>query len=356
MPSLEEYALLAVLVDADVTDGDIHGVRPKAFIEGLCKYIVEHDLGSGGDHSNFDIIVRQLKLQIYREAKSRTKDTKTKKPDYRAVFDLFDSDHNGSISLKEFKTYLSRLQLLARLNEQQIDALLALFDKKKKKTIDFDDFQAFAEDAESTARADDALGEHAVATIAASGKGGAAGGAGGPGGINWAHMDDNAIDDILDEADPEEAALLNGKPPISVTRNADTDWLAWHLFRQAYGIEPLDAEGVLTELESYCAEAEIAAQSKAGISVREFWNLLNEFKMQGNLTKAQFIKGVQLVAEAGHGQDEDRVDYVALIKIAVRMGRAFASQLQEKEREVDRHFAPLLADLKKFFQAICNEP
>ncbi len=103
LPSADEWALLSILVEADVTEGDIFGVKPKPFIEGLCKYIVEQDLRTLGGSADFDIIVRQLKLNIYREAKSRSRDKK--KPDYRAAFDIFDVDRSGSISLSEFRSY-----------------------------------------------------------------------------------------------------------------------------------------------------------------------------------------------------------------------------------------------------------
>jgi Ca2+-binding EF-hand superfamily protein len=333
------------LVEADVTEGDIFGVKPKPFIEGLCKYIVEQDLRTLGGSADFDVIVRQLKLNIYREAKSRSRDKK--KPDYRAAFDIFDADRSGTISLPEFRSYLEHLHLVPNLSGTQIDAIMSLFDKKKKKCIDFEDFQAFAEEAEVTAKADDAMGGDAMSIIASS-----SGGGGGKE-VAWANLNPDQLDELLD-VDEEEAALLNGKPPISVTKNADCDWLAWHLFRQSYQIEPMDTEGVLTELESYCSEAEMT-QNQPGVSVKEFWNLLSEFKMVGSMSKSQFIKGIQLVSEAGNGRDEDRVDYAALVKVAVRMGRAFNAQLQEREKEVDKQFAPLLADMKKFFKGLCDE-
>ena len=91
------------------------------------------------------------------------------------------------------------------------------------------------------------------------------------------------------------------------------------------------------------------------ISVREMWTHLFEQSLQGNMTQVQFVKGVQQFCQHGNGRDDDRVDYDALCNHVVRMGRAFNALVQQRAKEDEGKFAPLLAELKKYFKELSDE-
>jgi hypothetical protein len=97
------------------------------------------------------------------------------------------------------------------------------------------------------------------------------------------------------------------------------------------------------------------SQKREYISLKEFWNLLFELRLQGSMTRPQFITGIKFVCVSGHGGDDDRVDYNALCKYAIRMGRAYLAQIQEKNRELEKNFPGLLVELKKYFKALCDD-
>ena len=120
LPNLEEWASLAVLVNADVCEGDIYGVRLKDFLEGLCAYAVTTAMNTRlrtGERLSVEQVSRELQRQIFVEALNCGKG---KKPDFHAVFDIFDENKNGEISLSEFKQMLKRLQLVNKLAEHQL--------------------------------------------------------------------------------------------------------------------------------------------------------------------------------------------------------------------------------------------
>ena len=71
--------------------------------------------------------------------------------DYKAVFELFDEDKNGTISQDELKKALKRFHLVSTLADGQIPNLLALIDKQKKGVISLEDFIAFAKDGNNEA-------------------------------------------------------------------------------------------------------------------------------------------------------------------------------------------------------------
>lgn len=368
-PNQEEIAVLAILVDADIAEGDIYGIKLKSFLEGLCSYILianEENRIKAGEKVSLDIISRDLKLQIYREARASSF---TKKPDYKIVFDLFDENHNGTISLDEFKTLLKKLQLISSLSDHQIPMLLAMFDKNKRGVITYDDFKQFAEDGEKAVLEEDQLilrPPIGGSSGAGSGKGGATGS--GAGGSLFDTEDDLTEEDLKDDID-----LISDVPPMAVTRNADCDWFLWFLYRQACVVEPVDPEAVITELESACHETEMTIPNRSnsnnnnnssrssyptatsGLTIKDFWNLLFEFRLQGNITKVQYIKGIQLLCETGNGKDDDYLDYNTLCKYIIRMGRGYMSLLQEKRKEIEKNFIPLLLELKKYFQTLCAE-
>lgn len=328
-PNLEEWACLAILVDADVAEGDVYGVRLRAFLEGVAKYVVtvgDENRIKSGESVSLDLVTRDLKRQIYFEARSHTK---SKKADYRAIFDLFDENHNGTLSTDELRTMLKRLQLINALPDHQVPQLLALIDKNKRGKVTFEDFAAFAEEGKALSNRDDDDDDR------------------------FDNRHTGTLDD-LDEDDLDDGDIVTAVPPVVVTKNADCDWLAWCLYRAACHLDPLDPESVITELEARCAETEMTT-NKSYITVKDFWNILFEVGLQSSMTKAQFTKGVTFVCAVGHGHDEDRVDYQALCRFAVRMGRAFRTQQQEKGAEVEKSFAPMLAELKKYFKELCAE-
>lgn len=371
-PNLEEWACLAVLVDADVAEGDIYGVRLKAFLEGICSYIYTTSIDNNtmqtlSEKVMLDIMTRELKLQIYREARVYAYNKRQKAPDYQAVFGMFDRDGNGVISLAEFKAQLQKLQLV-NLTDSQFTMLLAMFDKSKRGSITFQDFQNFAEDASDHLDDEDLYLQMAQ----------------NPNGNDLDHFDqdfkairdrqqrkssNNAGDDSdgSDFSDDEDSSLLlsknNGIPPIPVTRDGDCDWLLWYLYRQAYRLAPMDAESVITDLEAVCSETEMT-QEKPNISVKELWNILYELQLQQGLSKEQYLKGIAYLCdfsnsvtrkERGVIMDEDRVDYIAMCKYCVKMGRAFLANVQDKRRDVEKNFPVLLPGLKKYFQELCEE-
>jgi hypothetical protein len=359
-PNQEEIAVLSILVDADVAEGDIYGIKLKSFLEGLCSFILianEENRIKAGEKVSLEVVSRDLKLQIYREARAAST---TKKPDYKMVFDLFDDNQNGTISLEEFKTLLKKLQLIHALADHQIPALLAMFDKNKRGVITYDDFKNFAEDGEKAVLEEDQLilRPPAGGSGAGSGKGG--GGSSGTGGSIFDAEDDLTEEDLKDDID-----IISEVPPIAVTRNADCDWFLWFLYRQACVVEPVDPEAVITELESACHETEMTipnrsngnsyAASTSGLTIKDFWNLLFEFRLQGTITKVQFVKGIQLLCESGNGKDDDYIDYNTLCKYVIRMGRGYMSVLQEKRKEIEKQFVPLLLELKKYFKSLCAE-
>ena len=211
MPNLEEWASLAVLVNADVCEGDIYGVRLKDFLEGLCHYSVtatqDTKLRSGERHS-LEQVARDLQRQIYVEALNCGKG---KKPDYRAVFDIFDDNKNGEISVNEFKVMLKRLQLVNKLADHQLPNLLALFSKSKH-VVKYEDFVDFASKGQKSGA-------------------GASGSGGGEHAPEGGDDDKDTADDDEDEEDIED--MTSNVPPVTITRNGDCDWLLWFLYRES---------------------------------------------------------------------------------------------------------------------------
>jgi hypothetical protein len=323
LPNLEEWSALCVLMNAAVCEGDIYGVRLRDFLEGLCAYSVSTSQETKlrvGERFSLEQVCRDLQRQIYIEALNCGKG---KKPDYKTVFEVFDADKSGEITLSEFKEMLKRLQLVTKLAEHQMPQLLAQFTTSKQ-TIRLEDFIAFAQ------------------------KGAKAGGSalGDQDEIDDAQAQDDEDDDIMD--------MSCSTPPVAITRNADCDWLLWFLYREAMKVDSMDAESIITELQNRCNETELT-QTDPAISVKELWNHLFELSLQGNMTHAQFVKGVQLVCQHGNGKDDDRVDYEALCRYVIRMGRAFNALVQQRAKEDEGKFPPLLTELKKYFKALTEE-
>jgi hypothetical protein len=130
--------------------------------------------------------------------------------------------------------------------------------------------------------------------------------------------------------------------------------LAWFLWRESCRIEPADPESVVTELEAVCTETQLA-QQEGSVTLRDLWSILCELKLNGAMTKLQFEKGVKYVVTDGAGQDDDLVDYEALCRYTVRMGRAYNSLLQERRLADEKRFAALWSTLKREFKEMARE-
>jgi hypothetical protein len=230
--------------------------------------------------------------------------------------------------MAEFKVMLKRLQLVNKLADHQLPNLLALFSKSKH-IVKYEDFAAFAQKGSRVGGSLEADAEEAEND-----------------------KDDAAQNDEEDEEDIED--MTSNVPPVTITRNGDCDWLLWFLYREALKVDPMDPESVITELQIRCNETEMTQKDPA-ISVKEMWNHLFELGLQGAMAHVQFVKGVQLVCQHANGKDDDRVDYEALCRYVVRMGRAFNVLVQQRTKEDEGKFPPLLAELKKYFKDLTEE-
>jgi len=314
LPSLEEWAVLAVLVGAASAEEDIFGVNAKNFIEGICTYSAGI-IGSisSNEAVTLDALCSQLRMMIKDEALHAGNG---KHYDFVSVFHTFDTDGGGSISLQEFSQALSRLQLIDRLPKNQVPALLKVFDSHNSGSISYEDFLRFVE----SAREDE--------------------------------DDDIALDDD-DEGDALLLGLGSNTPPVAITRNADCDWLLWFLWRQACRVSHRDPEAVVTDLELNCQQVAKGSGAEAregeyrGISSEILWRQIGEHRLQGNMARAQFEKGVQFVCLDGRGRNDDPVDFLSLCRYVIRMGRAYNGMVQERRNVDGRKFQHLFAALQK---------
>ena len=294
---------LGCLVEAVTTDYDHYGVNIKVLIEGLCEYIVD---GTGkpmdGEEITLDMLCRDLQRMIIEEARASPA-TKGKELDYHAPFSLFDEDGSGHITPKEFQGMLVRLQLIDLLPDGKLPAIMTKFDPKNKGYITADDFKAFVE------------------------------------GMGYVALADEFEDDSDYESD---YGLTSNTPPVTVTRTAELDWLAWFLYKEACKVDPEDPESVITELSAACAESEII-ENEGSISKMELWNLLYELKLKGNLTKHQYDNSIKHLAYDNREEvkGDDLVDYESLCRYVMRMGVAFNTMVQEKKKENEKTFQDL---------------
>ena len=282
-----------------------------------------------GEKVSVEIVAKELRRQINIEAKLSGKE----KPDYKAVFDLFDDNGNGSIDLQELKAALIKYQLISTLADSQIPTLLSMFDKHKRGVIQLDDFIEFARGPEKERK------EYITYVEVADDK--------------KSNYDEFGNNTEIEYEDDDIESMTTNIPPVAITRNETCDWLLWHLYRQCYRLEPTDPESVVTELESQCAQARITRdKSIKHISIKDIWNILFELKMQGTVAKEQFIKGTQYLSNRGIGKEDDKVDYELLCKLIVRMGRAFNALVQEKVKHDEAIFEKLIGDLKRYFKEL----
>eukprot|EP01036_Dinobryon_divergens_P023156 gene23156-31475_t len=325
-PILEEWVCLCVLADADVVENDVYGVRVNALIEGLCLYSVKvanEIKDRKGEKSPLELASKEFIRQINLEAKLAGKDNKL---DYKYVFDLFDLNGDAAISVEELKRALQRYKLISHLADAQVPQLLAIIDKNKNGVVTLEDLIVFAKGTDNKAAGSgNANGDIQIPTV------------------------DSKWEEEFDRDDIE--AMWSNVPP---------------LYRQACRADPSDPEGVVTEMQCACDQMRTSYRAAGAtnnpaasivhtVSVRELWALIVDLRLQGNMSREQFIKCTKYLSIGGDGKDDDRVDYETLGKLVIRMGRAFNAIVQERNNQDDEKFPSLLADLKSYFQELSKE-
>ena len=214
-------------------------------------------MGVSDDGVSLDRLMREVQRLIREEASSAGKGVKM---DYRAAFDLINTDGDDVLSMQEFKQHLVRLQLSDLCPEADMPKFMRMIDSTNKGFVTFDDFLKFVQDNKD---------------IASDGN----------------HGDNFDADANEGETDP---AKMGSTPPVAITKNADCDFLLWFIWRQACRIEPSDPEGIVNELEGACTETELT-QVNGTISIKELWNIMFELKIQtaNNISKQQYDKGIR---------------------------------------------------------------
>ena len=329
LPNEEEWACLACLAGAGVADEETHGIAVYKMLDNLNSMIVDGmDTRSvGGGKASLEAVKSELQQKIREDA--TTKDGNGHHKDYAAVFQLFDVDKKGAISIEDFRSALLRLHLVDHLSAEDLPALLALFDERKTGKVTLKSFIEFAEK-----------------------------------GAPFADDDDEDEDD---EEDSDDLNILSVDPPVVITRNKDCDLLLWFLWKQCCKQDPMDPESLVTELQACCCEAELTEKAES-VSVKDLWFILGELRLRGDLTRSQFDKGIQYLcgsrldtaggekskkkgadggSVSGAIADGLHVDYETLCRNVVRMGRSFNEKLQERRKEEEHKFRILWAALRK---------
>ena len=304
LPSLEEWVCLGALAGALVAEGETYGMRLRALIDGLCSYIVGPlRSNSKADQASLSQVIAELRGMIRHEAEVAGRG---RARDYKAVFALFDEDGSGALDLREFRSMLIRLQLIENLSEDQIPILLQQFDANEKGKVTIEDLSAFAESRHDVSEADSDL-----------------------------------------EDEDRHIGLLSNKPPATITMNEDCDWLVWFLWKQCCNMSPREPESVVTDLEVACAESGIG-ESNGFIEMEELWQIIGELGLRGHMTKTQFKAGTNHLLERPSKKTEKEsspVDYEALCRNIVRMGRAFNEEEQRRRKVDEAHYQELKREL-----------
>ncbi len=318
----EEWADLACLTGSAVAEEDIYGVDVAKFMDGICRAVagaVDEAGLAGQVVASMDQLVKEIQRLIRAEALEAGHSSKL---NYKAAFDMINKDGDDHLSIEEFRANLVRLQLSHLCPEGEMPKLLRLFDVNNKGYITFEDFMGFVNKYKGAA--DDG------STV----------------------MD--GIDKELD--DPQ---YMSDTPPLAITRNADCDYVVWFIWRQCCRIEPSDPECIVTELEAACAETELTS-NEGSISMKELWNLLFELKIHtnGNISKSVFDKGMRYLLmdnrnkRADDHHAESQVDYGALCRYVVRMGRGHSSMRDEKKSKDLSEYRRLRSDLRQFLLSL----
>ena len=318
-PSTEEWADLACLTGSAVAEEDVYGVNVSKFMEKILPVVagglVDRNITSGTPAS-LDVLVKEISRLIRAEALEAGGGTKL---DYRASFNIINKDGDEVLSIDEFRSNLIRLQLSHLCPEGELPKLLRLFDTSNKGYITFDDFMGFVNKYKGLAE---------------------------EGGF---------VQEI--EIEQDDPAKMSDTPPLAITRNADCDYVIWFIWRQCCRLEPGDPECIITELESACQETELT-QSEGSISIKELWNLLFELKIQtsNNISKHVFEKGVRYLLIDSRGkraafdndQPDGQIDYSALCRYVVRMGRGQAAMRDERNAANKVLYKRLSGELRQF--------
>jgi len=315
--NLEEWAMISIYVGhISVSEGN-YGVKMDGFVMALCEAIAgktTHTQGKSNnaeDDENLDSVCRTLQSMIRDEASRAAVMGSGKAYDFKAPFDLFDTDRNGKLSQSEFKAMLEKLRVIDGINAAQIGMLVSRFDISSRGYITLEDFQRFAE---SESYGLPKPQEHHVG------------------------------------ADKHAALSMGRGPPAAITRDSDCDILLWHLWRRCCTMEPLDPESLVTALERACAEIEMS-RDEACVSARELWSLLAELDMRAGLSSADFQRGVSSLTKRGRA-GELLVDAVALCRCTVRMGRAHVAMEREARVEEERAYHELVMRLQGELQSL----
>lgn len=303
-----------------VAEGDAYGIRVSKLIEGLCSHIVS-GLGTAGITSlrqttfNFDALCREVQSLILAEAKSAAArkplkpGQKAERYDFAAVFELFDEDGGGSISLEEFRKMLSRLNLIDALPVEKVPDLLKAFDPQRKGVVTLPDFMAFALDKK----------------------------------YGYIHDDDEFSDGDFD--DEEDDLPSSSAAPTVITQNAQADFILWNIWKNAMKKETKDPERIIGELEVSCTEVELET-AQGVVSDRDLWFILSELNLKENISKQQYEDGIAFYAVDPKKKFSEGIDFESLCRGVVRMGRAYNAQIQEKQKSDTELYLRLKASLQ----------
>ena len=320
VPNVIEWALMSSLVGAMVAEGDTYGIKAGKLISGICNQVAGDISLSGSsmvNRSSFNLqnLCRELQALFVEEAKAAISrnpsfpGAKVEKYDFKAVFSLFDEDGEGTISAGEFRTMLSRLNVLDELPVDKVPILMKVFDPLGKGKITLPNFITFCTDKQ----------------------------------YGYYHDNDDDLDDDFDEEDDELPS--SSAVPAAITQNSEADWLAWNIWKNAMRRDYKDPERIVTELEASCAEVELEA-TQGVVSDRDLWFLLAEINLREGIGKQQFEAGAEYYAVDPKKKLAGGIDFESLCRGVVRMGRAYNSQLQEKKKSETE----LYISLKKSLQ------
>lgn len=164
--NLEEWGCLASIFQSNIAEDETYGINARDFLVGSCEYII----GGLSDiskqlTSTAETLSKELRLMIIDEARSNRKSGSSSSGsgsgkgggsgsgsgsqapiDYLPVFNLFDTNGSGSVTVDEFKSILNKMKLLDNLPDNQIPVLLSMFDKEKKGYFTYSDFVSYIDE------------------------------------------------------------------------------------------------------------------------------------------------------------------------------------------------------------------
>jgi Ca2+-binding EF-hand superfamily protein len=292
------------LSGAVVIEGDFVGFKARDLVEGICNAITTSRIGVRTTF-NMDALCKELQGILLEEArrsavKKGINGTGNQKYDFLSVFSLFDEDHLGSINVDEFRKMLSKLQLIDTLPIDKIPELLRKFDPNNTGSFTLDDLTRFCLDKQyGNFDADD---EHAFTD------------------------DDDA--DFSENELPESSSA-----PTAITQLAEADWLIWALWKNAVSRNSKDPEGVITKIESQCAEVQLASFKAGTVSDKDLWFILSELDMKKGVSKNQFDAGISHFCIDPKAKISGGIDYEWFCRSIIRMGRAFNFMVQQKKKD-----------------------